>query len=63
MYADPKRLKNNKLTLRFDDYEFDLIMAIARYQGEQPSAFLRELVLKEAAAMVDQPTPLIVATK
>ncbi|MFZ6709758.1 hypothetical protein [Undibacterium sp. TC9W] len=51
MYADKKRIKANKLMLRFDDYEFALITAMAEYQGEQPSAFLRELVLREAALL------------
>ncbi|MBC3911402.1 hypothetical protein [Undibacterium umbellatum] len=54
MYADKKRLKDNKLTLRFDDYEFELIIAMAAYQGEQPSAYLRELVLREAEAQLPQ---------
>lgn len=62
MYPDPKRLKNNRLTVRFDDYEFALIIAIAQFQGEQPAALLRELVLKEAAKL-DQNGNLIVATK
>ncbi|MFZ6730632.1 hypothetical protein ACO0LG_01735 [Undibacterium sp. Ji42W] len=62
MYPDPKRLKNNRLTVRFDDYEFELIIAIAKFQGEQPAALLRELVLKEAAKL-DQNGNLIVATK
>lgn len=51
MYADKKRIKANKLMLRFDDYEFELINAMAAYQGEQPSVFLRELVLREAALL------------
>ncbi|MFZ6712029.1 hypothetical protein [Undibacterium sp. TC9W] len=62
MYPDPKRLKNNRLTVRFDDYEFALIIAIAQFQGEQPAALLRELVLKEAAKL-DQNGNLIVAKK
>ena len=50
MYPDTKRIRTNRLTLRFDDYEHDLIKALANYQGEQPSTLLRQLVLREAAA-------------
>jgi hypothetical protein len=50
MYPDTKRIRRNRLTLRFDDYEHDLIQALANYQGEQPSTLLRQLVLREAAA-------------
>lgn len=52
MYPDPKRIRKNRLTLRFDDYEHDLITALANYQGEQPSTLLRQLVLREAAAVL-----------
>lgn len=51
MYADKKRVKTNTLMLRFDDYEFELVLAMAEYQGKQPSVLLRELVLHEAAEL------------
>ncbi len=47
-YPDPKRIRDNRVTLRFDDYEHDLILALANYQGEQTSTLLRQLVLREA---------------
>lgn len=50
MYPDPKRIRNNRLTLRFDDYEHELITALANYQGEQPATLLRQLVMREAVA-------------
>ncbi|MDY7547251.1 hypothetical protein QN360_13080 [Glaciimonas sp. CA11.2] len=49
MYPDTKRIRHNRLTLRFDDYEHDLIQALANYQGEQPSTLLRQMILREAA--------------
>jgi len=52
MYPDPKRVRNNRLTLRLDDYEHELITALANYQGEQPSALLRQLVIREASAVL-----------
>ena len=40
------------MTLRFDDYEHKLITALAEYQGEQTSALLRQLIMREAAAIL-----------
>ncbi|MDH0866469.1 hypothetical protein [Mitsuaria sp. GD03876] len=48
MYPDPKRVRNNRITLRLDDYEYQLISALANYQGDQPSTMARELLLREA---------------
>lgn len=52
MYPDTKRIRNNRLTLRFDDYEHKLITALAEYQGEQTSTLLRQLIMREAAAVL-----------
>lgn len=52
MYPDTKRIRSNRLTLRFDDYEHKLITALAEYQGEQPSTLLRQLVMREAASVL-----------
>lgn len=60
MYPDPKRIRNNRLTLRFDDYEHELITALANYQGEQPSTLLRHIVMKEAATTLGIEHPVIV---
>lgn len=47
-YHDPKRLRVNRVTLRLDDYEQELLQAMANYQGEQLSTLLREMALREA---------------
>lgn len=52
MYPDPKRVRDNRITLRLDDYEFDLIKALANYQGDQPSTMARELLLREAQQLL-----------
>ncbi|HEJ2439017.1 TPA: hypothetical protein SLZ45_000459 [Burkholderia multivorans] len=49
MYPDPKRVRDNRLMLRFDDYEYALITALANYQGEQTATLIRQMVLREAA--------------
>lgn len=57
MYPDPKRVRDNRITLRFDDYEHDLIRALANYQGEELAALLRGLVMREALALMSPTTP------
>jgi uncharacterized protein (DUF1778 family) len=52
MYPDPKRVRDHRLTLRFDDYEHAVITALANYQGEQPASLLRTIVMREAAAIL-----------
>lgn len=52
MYPDPKRIRTNKLTLRLDDYEYQLVLALANYQGDQPSTMARQLVLREAQQVI-----------
>jgi uncharacterized protein (DUF1778 family) len=52
MYPDPKRVRDHRLTLRFDDYEHAVITALANYQGEQPASLLRAIVMREAAAIL-----------
>jgi len=56
MYADPKRVRDNRVTVRLDDYEHALIQALANYQGEQPAAMLRQLIMREAATVLDAPS-------
>lgn len=48
MYPDRKRVRQHRLTVRVDDYEMDLLNAMANYQGEQLSTLLRELLMREA---------------
>nr|WP_315210805.1 DUF1778 domain-containing protein [uncultured Albidiferax sp.] len=48
MYPDSKRVRQNRLTLRVDDYEHQLLQALANYQGEQLSTLLRQMVMREA---------------
>jgi len=52
MYADPKRVRQHRHMLRLDDYEQKLVESLAAYQGEQVSTLLRELALRQAAALL-----------
>ncbi|WP_017454526.1 hypothetical protein [Herbaspirillum rubrisubalbicans] len=52
MYQDPKRVRQHRHMLRLDDYEQKLVESLAAYQGEQVSTLLRELALRQAAAIL-----------
>ncbi|AMR77285.1 hypothetical protein [Cupriavidus nantongensis] len=48
MYPDPKRVRRYRLTLSLDQYEHDLLVALANYQGEQLAPMARMLAVAEA---------------
>lgn len=47
-YPDPKRVKANRLQIRLDQYENNLIQALAEYSGVEPAALVRELAIRQA---------------
>ncbi len=55
MYPDQNRVRSNRVTLRLDQYEHDLLVALANYQGEQLSTLLRDMVLREAQQVLTAP--------
>ena len=63
MYSDPKRVRNNRLTIRLDDYEHELIQALANYTGEQPSTLLRQMALMQAEETLCLSHPSSLSTK
>ncbi|WP_295855226.1 hypothetical protein [uncultured Xylophilus sp.] len=52
MYPDPKRVRDIRLTIRVNDYEWDFIQQMANARGEQPSSMFREMGMKEALRSV-----------
>ncbi len=56
MYSDPKRVRDNRVTLYLDDYEHDLVQALANYKGEQLGSLLRDMVMAEAGEVLDADT-------
>ena len=57
MYPDPKRIKDNRVTIRLDSYEHDLLQAMANYQGEQLATLLREMIMREARLLAQTGSP------
>ncbi|WP_422086367.1 hypothetical protein [Variovorax sp.] len=46
MYPDPKRVRDNRQTVRFDDYEEELLRLLSKVTGAQPSTLIRELAMR-----------------
>ena len=61
MYPDPKRVRNHRHMLRLDDYEQALVESLAHYQGEAVATILRQLALRQAAALLASDTGSSVA--
>jgi predicted HicB family RNase H-like nuclease len=58
MYPDIKRIRNNRVMVRMDDYEHALVVSIANYQGESVATIVRQIVMKEAMAVLAQDNSL-----
>ena len=56
MYPDQNRVRTNRVTLRLDQYEHELLVALANYQGEQLSTLLRDMVILQAQKVLAAPT-------
>lgn len=59
MYPDPKRIRDNRVTIRLDCYEHALIKALADYQGNSPATLVRELVIREAVSLLGSEPSLL----
>lgn len=55
MYPDQNRVRTNRVTLRLDQYEHELLVALANYQGEQLSTLLRDMVIFQAQKVLAAP--------
>ncbi len=47
MYPDAKRIRSHRVMLRLDDYEHQLV-----YQGEELAVLVRQIVMREALAVI-----------
>lgn len=54
MYSDPNRVRVKKITICLDQYEHELVQALANYKGEQLAVLAREMVLQEVQARLAQ---------
>lgn len=52
MYPDPKRIRQHRIMLRLDDYEHELVQALANYQGESLATLARQLVMRQATEVL-----------
>ncbi|QRX80898.1 hypothetical protein [Glaciimonas sp. PAMC28666] len=56
MYADIKRIRNNRVMVRMDEYEHAIVVSLANYQGESVATIVRQIVIKKALAMLAEDT-------
>ena len=56
MYDDPAHIRDNPVKVRFNDAELAVVRAIARFNGKQPAAFVRELVMASVSRAEQQVT-------
>lgn len=56
-YADPNRVRTNRVTARFDNYENKLITAIAEFKGMEPAVLIREIAVQAALEIVSFEPP------
>ena len=54
MYPDAKRIRSHRVMLRLDDYDYEhqLVSSIANYQGEELAVLVRQIVMREALAVI-----------
>ncbi|MED5594509.1 hypothetical protein [Janthinobacterium sp. P210006] len=52
MYPDAKRIRSHRVMLRLDDYEHQLVSSLADYQGEALAVLVRQIVMREALAVI-----------
>ncbi len=48
MYSDINLIRKHRVNLSFNEREKALVSALCEYTGEEPAAFIRELVLERA---------------
>lgn len=54
MYADPTHIRDNAIKAQFNDQEYDLLVALAQFNGMQPAVFVRELALSSITKTDDK---------
>ncbi|WP_438767944.1 hypothetical protein [Kushneria sp. TE3] len=52
MYRDPRSLKTSRIGINLDEYEDNLIEALAAYTGMEKATLARELVMRAALEML-----------
>jgi hypothetical protein len=48
MYSDPSLIRANPVRVELDDWEWDMVDALAAAEGEDRPTMLREMILEES---------------
>jgi len=59
MYPDPKRVKDNRVMVRFDDYEYERLQRLSNLTGEQFSTMARDMLMRQADEMFAELEPIM----
>lgn len=57
MYADPNRVRINRVTARFDNYETKLLTALAEFKGIELAVLIREMTVQAAIELTSFEPP------
>lgn len=52
MYPDPKRVKDNRVMVRLDDYQDATLRQLSELTGQQPATLARVLLMYAAEQML-----------
>ncbi len=52
MFADPKLVRSNRITISLNQYEYALIEALGNYTGREQAPLVRDLALQGALEVV-----------
>lgn len=52
MYPDPKRVKDNRVMVRLDDYQDATLRRLSELTGQQPATLARDLLMCAAEQML-----------
>lgn len=54
MYADPRHLRDHEIKVRLNEEAYQVVIALARFNRQQPAVFTRELLLSGIDRLMSQ---------
>ncbi|MDS4070224.1 MAG: hypothetical protein RKO24_11455 [Candidatus Competibacter sp.] len=54
MYADPRHLRDHEIKVRLNEDAYQVVIALARFNRQQPAVFTRELLLAGIDRLMQQ---------
>lgn len=54
MYADPRHLRDHEIKVRLTEEAYQVVIALARFNRQQPAVFARELLVAGVERLMGQ---------